>query len=68
MPSVVAGKGSLSAAASTATSRCSASIQSRSSLRPKGVYYERAISLPMYAGLTEMDQDYVIEKLKEFLK
>lgn len=31
-------------------------------------YYEHAISLPLYAGLTEADQDYVIAKLKEFLQ
>lgn len=31
-------------------------------------YYERAISLPMYSGLTEQDQDYVIDKLREFLR
>lgn len=31
-------------------------------------YYERAISLPLYAGLTEADQDYVIAKLKELLQ
>jgi UDP-4-amino-4,6-dideoxy-N-acetyl-beta-L-altrosamine transaminase len=30
-------------------------------------YYERAISLPMYSGLTEQDQDYVIDKLREFI-
>jgi UDP-4-amino-4,6-dideoxy-N-acetyl-beta-L-altrosamine transaminase len=30
-------------------------------------YYERAISLPLYANLTESDQGYVIAKLKEFL-
>lgn len=30
-------------------------------------YYDRAISLPLFAGLTESDQDYVIAKLKEFL-
>lgn len=31
-------------------------------------YYERAISLPLYAGLAEVDQDYVIAKLREFLQ
>ena len=31
-------------------------------------YYERAISLPLYAGLTEADQDYVIAKLWEFIQ
>ena len=31
-------------------------------------YYERAISLPLYAGLTEADQDYVIAKLRELLQ
>jgi dTDP-4-amino-4,6-dideoxygalactose transaminase len=31
-------------------------------------YYEQAISLPLYAGLSESDQDYVIEKLKEYLQ
>ena len=30
-------------------------------------YYARAISLPLYAGLTASDQDYVIEKIKEFV-
>jgi len=30
-------------------------------------YYSRAISLPMYAGLTETEQDYVIQKSQEFL-
>lgn len=30
-------------------------------------YYARAISLPLYAGLSETDQDYVIQKLKEFV-
>lgn len=28
-------------------------------------YYDRAISLPLYVGLTESDQNYVIAKLKE---
>jgi UDP-4-amino-4,6-dideoxy-N-acetyl-beta-L-altrosamine transaminase len=28
-------------------------------------YYSRAISLPLYAGLTDSDQDYVIQKIKE---
>jgi len=31
-------------------------------------YYDSAISLPLYAGLTESDQDYVIARLKEFLQ
>jgi dTDP-4-amino-4,6-dideoxygalactose transaminase len=31
-------------------------------------YYERGISLPMYSGLTERDQDYVIDRLREFLR
>lgn len=31
-------------------------------------YYYSAISLPLYADLTESDQDYVIARLKEFLK
>lgn len=30
-------------------------------------YYESAISLPLYAGLSETDQDHVIHKLKELL-
>jgi len=30
-------------------------------------YYCRAISLPLYAGLTDSDQDDVIEKIKEFV-
>ncbi len=30
-------------------------------------YYERAISLPLYAGLSEVDQDFVIQKIKEFV-
>ena len=30
-------------------------------------YYARAISLPLYAGLTDSDQDYVIEKIKELV-
>ncbi|MBC7949302.1 MAG: DegT/DnrJ/EryC1/StrS family aminotransferase, partial [Chitinophagaceae bacterium] len=30
-------------------------------------YYKEAISIPMYFGLTEGEQDYVIEKLKEVL-
>ncbi len=30
-------------------------------------YYARAISLPLYAGLTDTDQDYVIQKIKEFV-
>ena len=31
-------------------------------------YYGTAISLPLYAGLTESEQDYVISKLKEYLQ
>lgn len=31
-------------------------------------YYEEALSLPMYYGLTEEEQDYVIDKLHEVLK
>jgi len=31
-------------------------------------YYDRCLSLPMYPTLTEEEQDYVIEKVKEFLK
>jgi len=31
-------------------------------------YYQRAISLPLYAGLTEVEQDYVIAKLRELLQ
>lgn len=30
-------------------------------------YYSRAISLPVYPGLTETDQDFVIHKVREFL-
>lgn len=30
-------------------------------------YYERAISLPLYAGLSEADQGFVIAKLRELL-
>lgn len=30
-------------------------------------YYERAISLPLYADLSEADQDFVIAKLRELL-
>ena len=30
-------------------------------------YYARAVSLPLYAGLTEADQDFVIQKIKEFV-
>ncbi len=30
-------------------------------------YYARAISLPLYAGLSDSDQDYVIQKIKEFV-
>jgi dTDP-4-amino-4,6-dideoxygalactose transaminase len=29
-------------------------------------YYNRAISLPLYAGLANNDQDFVIQKVKEF--
>lgn len=32
------------------------------------IYYERAISLPLYAGLIEADQDHVIAKLREILQ
>jgi len=32
------------------------------------IYYERAISLPLYAGLIEADQDHVIVKLREILQ
>jgi len=31
-------------------------------------YYEEAFSLPIYPSLSEEEQNYVIEKLKEFLK
>lgn len=31
-------------------------------------YYKEAISLPMYPGLTEQEQDYVVQKLQEALK
>lgn len=31
-------------------------------------YYSRAISIPLYASLTESEQDYVIDRLTEFLK
>jgi UDP-4-amino-4,6-dideoxy-N-acetyl-beta-L-altrosamine transaminase len=30
-------------------------------------YYDRAISLPLYAGLSQSDQDFVIQKIKEFV-
>jgi UDP-4-amino-4,6-dideoxy-N-acetyl-beta-L-altrosamine transaminase len=30
-------------------------------------YYDRAISLPLYVGLSESDQDFVIQKIKEFV-
>ncbi len=30
-------------------------------------YYDRAISLPLYASLSESDQDFVIQKIKEFV-
>lgn len=29
-------------------------------------YYQQAISLPLYPGLSELDQDYVVTTLKEF--
>lgn len=29
-------------------------------------YYARAISLPLYAGLSETEQDYVMQKTREF--
>ena len=31
-------------------------------------YYDRAISLPLYAGLSESDQDFVIQKIKKFVE
>lgn len=31
-------------------------------------YYEHCLSLPMYPTLTDEEQDYVIEKVKEFVK
>ena len=31
-------------------------------------YYDRCLSLPMYPTLTEEEQEYVIEKVKEFVK
>ena len=31
-------------------------------------YYEHCLSLPMYPTLTDEEQDYVIEKVKEFIK
>lgn len=31
-------------------------------------YYDNAISLPLYASLSETDQDYVIARLKEFFQ
>ena len=31
-------------------------------------YYEETFSLPIYPSLSEIDQNYVIEKLKENLK
>jgi dTDP-4-amino-4,6-dideoxygalactose transaminase len=31
-------------------------------------YYENTISLPLYVGLTEYDQDYVITMLKEYYR
>ena len=30
-------------------------------------YYARAVSLPMFAGLSEADQDFVIQKIQEFV-
>ncbi len=30
-------------------------------------YYDRAISLPLYPSLSESDQDFVIQKIKEFV-
>jgi UDP-4-amino-4,6-dideoxy-N-acetyl-beta-L-altrosamine transaminase len=30
-------------------------------------YYDRAISLPLYAGLSESDQNFVIRKIEEFV-
>lgn len=30
-------------------------------------YYQHALSLPLYAGLTDADQDFVIKMIKEFL-
>jgi dTDP-4-amino-4,6-dideoxygalactose transaminase len=31
------------------------------------VYYERCISLPMFAGLTDSEQQYVVEMIEEVL-
>lgn len=31
-------------------------------------YYERAISLPLYASLSDADQDFVIQKINEFMQ
>ncbi len=31
-------------------------------------YYSRAISLPLYAGLSDVDQDYVVQKIREFVQ
>ncbi|MEQ9230747.1 MAG: DegT/DnrJ/EryC1/StrS family aminotransferase, partial [Cyclobacteriaceae bacterium] len=31
-------------------------------------YYEKCLSLPMYPTLTEVEQDFVIQKVKEFVK
>jgi dTDP-4-amino-4,6-dideoxygalactose transaminase len=31
-------------------------------------YYNEAISLPLFYGLSETDQDYIIEKIREILK
>lgn len=36
-------------------------------LKQSEVYYQRCISLPMFPSLTELEQDYVIEKVFEFL-
>jgi UDP-4-amino-4,6-dideoxy-N-acetyl-beta-L-altrosamine transaminase len=30
-------------------------------------YYARALSLPLYAGLSEADQDFVMQKIKQFV-
>jgi dTDP-4-amino-4,6-dideoxygalactose transaminase len=32
------------------------------------LYYNQCLSLPMYAGLLDAEQDYVIEKVLEFFK
>jgi len=31
-------------------------------------YYERAISLPLYASLSNADQDFVIQKINELMR